>query len=186
MPTNVDNSQESGMVIIKQYLYTTRHVAIVCAHEYILYPLPDDLRSIYVHKILNYSIFHKVHWLLSPMFVIWYVCRLDKKLKEIEIKYHIRSRWASSDPVYIEVKSKFTKEHIRQLAEAMWSASSRRLFLLQLKAKYAGKHPVTRQHSVLSNNMSIIIDYLFCIFFLLFVCLCCYFSFQMGKKLQKN
>ena len=42
------------------------------------------------------------------------------------------------DQEYIELKSIFTKEELHQLAEAMWSASNRRLFLLQLKAKYAG------------------------------------------------
>ena len=68
----------------------------------------------------------------------------------------------------------------------MWPASSRRLFLLQLKAKYAGKHPVTRQHSLLSNNMSIIIDNLFCILFLLFVGLCFFVFFSDGQKKAKK
>ncbi len=67
------------------------------------------------------------------------VCRLDKKLKEMESKNNIQSRWAATNPVYMDMKAWYTKEHIRQLAEAMWSASSRRLFLIQLKAKYAGK-----------------------------------------------
>ena len=47
-------------------------------------------------------------------------------------------RWNPSDQEYIELKSIFTKEELHQLAEVMWSASNRLLFLLQLKAKYAG------------------------------------------------
>ena len=74
--------------------------------------------------------------------IIVCMCRIDKELKDIESKQHIHSRWSPSDRAYVEVKSMFTKERIYQVAEAMWAASSRRLFLLQLKAKYAGNYHV--------------------------------------------
>ena len=64
--------------------------------------------------------------------------RIDEQLRDMEKSHHILSRWNPSDQEYIELKSIFTKEELHQLAEVMWSASNRRLFLLQLKAKYAG------------------------------------------------
>ena len=64
--------------------------------------------------------------------------RIDELLRDMEKSHHILSRWNHSDQEYIELKSIFTKEELHQLAEVMWSASNCRLFLLQLKAKYAG------------------------------------------------
>ena len=69
---------------------------------------------------------------------VYTACRLDKQLKEMEQKHHIGSRWNPLDRIYLEMKSTFTKDRKRQVAEALWAASSRRQFLLQMKAKYAG------------------------------------------------
>ena len=69
---------------------------------------------------------------------VYTACRLDKQLKEMEQKHHIGSRWNPSGRIYLEMKSTFTKDRKRQVAEALWATSSRRQFLLQMKAKYAG------------------------------------------------
>ena len=69
---------------------------------------------------------------------VYTACRLDKQLKEMEQKHHIGSSWNPSDRIYLEMKSTFTKDRKRQVAEALWVASSGRQFLLQIKAKYAG------------------------------------------------
>ena len=69
---------------------------------------------------------------------VYTACRLDKQLKEMEQKHHIGSRWNPSDRIYLDMKSTFTKDRKRQFAEALWAESSRRQFLLRMKAKYAG------------------------------------------------
>ena len=56
----------------------------------------------------------------------------------MEKQYHVLHRWTPNDPQYIQVKEFFSFEKQSQLAEAMWASSSRRQFLLKLKAKYAG------------------------------------------------
>ena len=52
---------------------------------------------------------------------VYTACRLDKQLKEMEQKHHIGSRWNPSDRIYLEMKSTFTKDQKRQVAEALWA-----------------------------------------------------------------
>jgi len=40
---------------------------------------------------------------------------------------------------YLEAQRALSREKSNQVAEALWTTSSRRQFLLKLKAKYAGK-----------------------------------------------
>lgn len=71
--------------------------------------------------------------------LLFFPLRLDKHLKELEQKHHLDHRWDSTDKEYVEAQGAFSREKGDQVATAIWAASSRRQFLLKLKAKYAGK-----------------------------------------------
>ncbi len=71
-------------------------------------------------------------------FNMYCICRLDKELRELELINGIKHRWTLSDSAYVEAQKVFSKERSEQVAKSLWSASSRRMFLLKLKAKYAG------------------------------------------------
>ena len=56
----------------------------------------------------------------------------------MEKQYSIPRRWLPSDALYKECEVSFDKKE--DLLLQMWQASSRRMFLLKLKKKYAGMH----------------------------------------------
>ena len=73
------------------------------------------------------------------MYMYFYdLCRLDKELKELERKHRVPLRWTSSDSEYRAMQSQMTRERCDSVLSSIWASSSRRQFLLQLKAKYAG------------------------------------------------
>lgn len=59
-------------------------------------------------------------------------------LTEVEMKHHVTQRWEKADSEYIKMQEYFSAEKLKYIAEALWAASSRRQFLLNMKAKYAG------------------------------------------------
>ena len=63
-----------------------------------------------------------------------------KNLKDMEQKLSISTRWTSSDVEYKEVEHALLTNKREQMLLAMWKAAKRRLFLLRLKAKYAGTY----------------------------------------------
>jgi len=79
---------------------------------------------------------------VSFVFMDYYMCRLDKELTIIESKNKIVPRWGPSDREFLNLQKHFTSERMQQVLQALWSASSRRQFLLQLKAKYAGLYSI--------------------------------------------
>ena len=62
----------------------------------------------------------------------------EKKLEEIEEKHSITSRWTPSDKEYQKLEHSLVTDKKEQLLMAIWKAVKRRVFLLKLKAKYAG------------------------------------------------
>ena len=72
---------------------------------------------------------------------VLFVCSISKKLKEIEIKHSISSRWTPSDREYKESEHALLSDKKEELLRVIWKAAKRRSFLLQLKAKYAGMSP---------------------------------------------
>ena len=64
--------------------------------------------------------------------------RLDKQLFDLEQRHCLPCRWDQSHPDYQQLSATFSREKRSHVVEAMWAASSRRQFLLKLKAKYAG------------------------------------------------
>lgn len=75
-----------------------------------------------------------------PCYCHVFIFRLDRDLKSEEEAHHIKCRWPQSSSQYKEVHSSLSKRREKELGEIMWSTSSRRQFLLKLKAKYAGKY----------------------------------------------
>ena len=76
--------------------------------------------------------------------------RLDKQLSDLERQHHLSCRWNPSDMEYLEAQRALSREKSNQVAEALWTTSSRRQFLLTLKAKYAGKE----LHAIVSTLTS--------------------------------
>lgn len=66
------------------------------------------------------------------------IYRLDKQLKEFEVKYHLLCWWDTASRDYTEAQMALSLERRDDVGEAMWAASSRRQYLLKTKAKYAG------------------------------------------------
>lgn len=81
-------------------------------------------------------------------------CRLDKQLLDVERSHRIPCRWNQAHPDYKQLSATFSREKRSHLVEAMWAASSRRQFLLKLKAKYAGMLDllVIKYHNHSINN----------------------------------
>ena len=71
--------------------------------------------------------------------ILSFMVRLDKQLSDLERKHHLSCRWNPSDMEYLEAQRALSQEKSNQVAEALWTTSSRRQFLLKLKSKYAGK-----------------------------------------------
>ena len=67
-------------------------------------------------------------------------CRLEKVLSNLEKKHNVSTRWLPTDRQYIETTALLSEEKQKQLADCLISTSSKRQFLLKLKAKYAGNH----------------------------------------------
>ena len=65
------------------------------------------------------------------------VMKLENNLKDIERKNKIRNRWSPSDREFVYYKSLLEKNQRWHLLSSLWT-TSRRNFLLKLKAKYAG------------------------------------------------
>lgn len=75
------------------------------------------------------------------------VSKLNRRLQEIEKERHIPCRWDAKDPEFMQVQHHFSDEKQTQLAEAMWASSSRRQFLLKMKAKYADGQKIAKKLS---------------------------------------
>lgn len=66
--------------------------------------------------------------------------RLDKKLLDFEAKHSIPKRWLPSDTQYKECEYAVLLSKKEQLLLCVWKASQRRMFLINLKRKYAGQY----------------------------------------------
>ena len=64
--------------------------------------------------------------------------RLNKKLEDFEAKYSLPNRWLPSDAQYKECEYALLLSKKEQLLLHVWKAGQRRMFLLNLKRKYAG------------------------------------------------
>ena len=64
--------------------------------------------------------------------------RLESNLHEIETT-HKFTRWSEESAEYLKMKHEYHLETIEQLLVTMRSAVVQRQYLLELKAKYAGK-----------------------------------------------
>lgn len=64
--------------------------------------------------------------------------RLDKKLEEFEVKYSLPKRWLPSDSQYRECAYAVLLSKKEQLLLHIWNTAQRRMFLLDVKRKYAG------------------------------------------------
>ena len=71
-----------------------------------------------------------------------YYTRLERKLVEMGKRYRLSCRWSSSDEVVQMYKGLLTKNKRKQLLSSLWAACTKRLFLLKLKAKYAGMYMI--------------------------------------------
>ena len=78
---------------------------------------------------------------------------LDKRLKEVEVKQAILVRWTPSSTEYRELERQVLDNKREYLLLGIWEAAKRRMFLLKLKAKYAGNY------SLLGSVAIIIINY---------------------------
>ena len=64
--------------------------------------------------------------------------RLETKLHEMEKKYSLLHRWLPSDEEFKECEGFVHSSKNEQLLLQVWKAGQRRMFLLNLKKKYAG------------------------------------------------
>ncbi len=113
------------------------------------------------HEILRFNGVHVFQHVLYPLFY-----RLDKELRELELINSIKHRWTPSDSAYIEAQKVFSKERSEQVVKSLWAALSRWMFLLKLKAKYAGMYRC-------KHDCSIYIE-LYCDVIIYFLCYCVY------------
>ena len=93
-------------------------------HAYILTYI-HTYKHIYIHTCV-----------FLPCYCHVFIFRLDRDLKSEEEAHHIKCRWPQSSSQYKEVHSSLSKRREKELGEIMWSTSSRRQFLLKLKAKH--------------------------------------------------
>lgn len=78
--------------------------------------------------------------LTVPMYFTQYLnSRLEAELNKIEKKHHISQRWLPTDSNFIEYKCLLASNQSEQILQQICVAGQRRLFLLNLKRKYAGK-----------------------------------------------
>lgn len=70
--------------------------------------------------------------------IVCFFYRLNTSLEKLEKQHCIPHRWVPADTEYIQVQQYYSQEKQDQLAEAMWTSSVCRQFLLKLKSKYAG------------------------------------------------
>ena len=67
-----------------------------------------------------------------------YFCRLNSELAEMEKKQSLPRRWLTSDKEYKDCENTLLFSKSEQLLLLVWKASQRRMYLLNLKRKYAG------------------------------------------------
>ncbi len=72
------------------------------------------------------------------MFTI-FLSRLNRSLLELEKEHSVPQRWLPTDKQYKECEYFIMLNRREQLLVDIWNAGQRRMFLLQLKKKYAGK-----------------------------------------------
>lgn len=65
--------------------------------------------------------------------------RMKKSLKTIEKNAGIRVQWEEGDPCYENAKQRLNKKRKNELLIKLQKLASERIFLLELKVKYAGK-----------------------------------------------
>ena len=76
---------------------------------------------------------------------------LDKKLKEVEVKQAILVRWTPSSTEYRELERQVLDNKREYLLLGIWEAAKQRMFLLKLKAKYAGKYSLLGSVAIIIN-----------------------------------
>ena len=76
---------------------------------------------------------------------------LDKKLKEVEVKQAILVRWTPSSTEYRELERQVLDNKREYLLLGIWEAAKWRMFLLKLKAKYAGKYSLLGSVAIIIN-----------------------------------
>ena len=86
------------------------------------------------------------------VFMMLIPCRLEKVLSNFEKKHNISTRWLPTDRQYIETTTLLSEEKQKQLADCLISTSSKRQFLLKLKAKYAGNHNYAKYTAIIIIN----------------------------------
>lgn len=64
---------------------------------------------------------------------------MDCKLADMERKFGVVKRWSSTDKEYVDTKQLCLMEKKNQLQSCLWATVVKRHYLLQMKAKYAGK-----------------------------------------------
>lgn len=77
--------------------------------------------------------------------------KLNVSLTEVEMKHHVTQRWEKADSEYIKMQEYFSAEKLKYIAEALWAASSRRQFLLNMKVKYAEGQKIAKK-TIFTNN----------------------------------
>lgn len=87
---------------------------------------------------------------------------IDCKLTALEKKHGITMRWQLGDKEYLDVKNDFLKGIKGQVRTCLKTSVVKQFYLLQMKAKYAGKY----SH--------------------FYICYIIHYTIQMGKKLPKN
>ena len=68
-----------------------------------------------------------------------YFLRVKKKLKTTEKNAGIRVQWQNGDPSYENAKQRLSQKEKKLCLTKLQKLASERIFLLELKAKYAGK-----------------------------------------------
>ena len=112
----------------------------------------------------------KTRW-LAASYVLLLCCitdRFEDKLVAIESKHSVFKRWKQSDALYKEHYYAISFSKKEQLLSEIWKAGQRRLFLLNLKRKYAGSYLYIA-----------VANYRICV-------TCCYINFVDGQKIAKK
>ena len=65
--------------------------------------------------------------------------RLNQNLVDMESSHHIPQRWLPTDRVYKDSEFSIMNNKKEQILLQIWNTGQHRMFLLQLKRKYAGK-----------------------------------------------
>lgn len=111
-------------------------VNMICIHVESRLPLKTVLMKVMSLKGINHII--EIITQYTTYLTINFISRLEKELLQVEKKYKLAHRWSPSDKVFADYQQVLADSKRKQILSSLWITSTKRQYLLKLKAKYAG------------------------------------------------